>query len=289
MNTQAIVDQLAAWANTIWTWLANNGLRIVIILVLAVLAYRLWGLAVKRLEAMVHDEDPEVSALEKRASTISSIAHSAGFVVIFAVATMMILEQVGLDVTPILAGAGVVGLAIGFGAQSLVKDILAGFFILLEDQFRVGDSIQVGGIAGIVERMNVRTTVVRDLEGTMHVVPNGEIRIVSNRTRKWARAVVDVGVAYESDLGHVTAVLEDIGRELAADPAWAENILEPPAVVGVQSLDESWITMRTMVKCAPGEQWGLGRELRRRIKDRFEREGIDMPYPQQVIHVRREG
>lgn len=288
MTGDVIVNLLITWIGDIWTWITNNGLRIAIILMLAVLVYRLWGLVVRRLERMVHDEDSDLSALERRANTISSIARSTGFVIILAVATVMVLQQVGLDVTPILAGAGVVGIAIGFGAQSLVKDILAGFFILLEDQFRMGDAIQVGDIAGSVERMNLRTTVLRDLEGTVHVIPNGEIRIVSNKTRKWARAVVDVGVAYESDLGHVTTVLEEIGRELATDPAWASYVTEPLEVLGVQGLDASWVTVRTVVKCTPGDQWAIGRELRRRIKDRFEREGIDMPYPQQVVHVQRQ-
>jgi len=289
MTGEASGNLLITWAGEAWFWLTNNGLRIVIILVLAVLAYRLWILVVRRLELLVYDEDPDLSALEKRASAVSSMARNVGLVVVFAVVAMMILEQMGLDVTPILAGAGVVSLAIALGAQSLVGDTLAGFLILMEDQFRVGDAIQVGDISGMVERMNLRTTVLRDVEGTVHVVPNGEIRIVSNMTRKWARAVVDVGVAYESDLDHVTAVLEEIGRELAADPAWASSVMEPLEVWGVQSLDASWVTMRAVVKCDPGDQWAIGRELRRRIKDRFEREGIDMPYPQQVVHVQRQG
>lgn len=284
-----IAGLLITWTNDVWTWLTNNGLRMVIILALAVLAYRLWVLAARRLVQMVHDEDPELSALEKRAETISSVARNVGLVVILVVTTVMILGQMGLDVTPILASAGVVGVAIGLGAQSLVKDTLSGLLILMEDQIRVGDVVELGGVSGTVERMNLRTTILRDGEGTMHVVPNGDIRIVSNKTRQWARVMLDVGVAYESDLDQVTAVLEEIGRELAADSAWTPSITEPLEVWGVQSLDASWVTMRVVVKCAPGDQWSVGRELRRRIKDRFEREGIDMPYPQQTIHVRQKG
>ncbi|MBU1880122.1 MAG: mechanosensitive ion channel family protein, partial [Chloroflexi bacterium] len=232
MTSEQLWSQAVFWTNTVLGWLIRHGVAVIVILVLTIVFYRLWVMGVRRLEALVHDDDPDVNALERRVSTIGSMARNAGLVVILCVAFIMVLQQLGLDVGPLLAGAGVVGIAISLGAQSLVKDLLGGFLILMEDQFRVGDVIQAGGVSGTVERMNLRTTVLRGRDGTMHVVPNGAINVVSNMTRQWSQVLMDVGVAYESELEHVTAVLADIGHELAADPAWASSILEPPTVLG---------------------------------------------------------
>jgi small conductance mechanosensitive channel len=272
-------------------WLQSQVLpssaRIVLILVVAWLGYRLLCIAGQRIEKMVEDEDyTTVSEREQRAQTLSQILRSAGLVLIVLIAGTMILRELGLDVGPIIAGAGIVGLAIGFGAQTLVKDVISGFFILLENQFSVGDSIQVDGIAGGVEKMTLRATFLRDLEGTLHIIPNGEIRTLANKTKDWARAVVNVGVGYEAHVDRVLAVLEDVGRQLSADETFGPMLLEDPTAVGPLEFGDSAVTVRLMVKTRAGQQWRVGRELRRRIKEAFEQEGIEIPYPQYEIRVR---
>jgi len=176
--------------------------------------------------------------------------------------------------------------AVGLGAQTLIKDIIGGFFILLENQFSVGDSIQVGNIGGSVEKVTLRATFLRDLEGTLHVIPNGEMRIVSNLTKDWSRAMVDLGVAYEEDIGRVVAALAKIGQDLYQDEEFASLLLEEPTVSGVEALGDWAVTMRIAVKTKPGKQWDVARELRRRIKESFEQEGIEMPYPRQEVLMR---
>jgi len=272
-------------------WLQSRALpsstRIALILVIAWLGYRLLRIASRRIEEMVQDEDTTtVSEREQRAQTLSQILRSAGLVLIGLIAGTMILRELGLDIGPIIAGAGIVGLAIGFGAQTLVKDVISGFFILLENQFSVGDSIQVGSIGGGVEKMTLRATFLRDIEGTLHIIPNSEIRILANKTKDWARAVINVGVGYEADLDQVLAVLENVGRELHADETFGPLLLEEPTAMGPLELGDSAVTMRLMVKTHAGQQWGVGREMRRRIKEAFAQEGIDIPYPQYEIRVR---
>jgi len=272
-------------------WLQSRALpslaRIALILVIAWLGYRLLCIAGRRIEEMVEDEDTTtVSEREQRAQTLSQILRNAGLVLIGLIAGTMILRELGLDIGPIIAGAGIVGLAIGFGAQTLVKDVISGFFILLENQFSVGDSIQVGSIGGGVEKMTLRATFLRDLEGTLHIIPNSEIRILANKTKDWARAVVNVGVGYEADLDQVLAVLEDVGKQLHADETFGPLLLEEPTAMGPLELGDSAVTMRLMVKTHAGQQWGVGREMRRRIKEAFAQEGIDIPYPQYEIRVR---
>jgi small conductance mechanosensitive channel len=202
------------------------------------------------------------------------------------IAGLMILRELGLDITPLIAGAGVAGVALGLGAQTLVRDVIGGFLILLEDQFAVGDTIQVGDIGGAVEKMTLRATFLRDMEGTLHVIPNGEMRIVSNLTKNWSRAMVDLGVAYEEDIGRVVAALGKIGQDIYQDKELAPLLLEEPTVTGVEALGDWAVTVRIMVKTKPGKQWDVARELRRRVKESFEREGIEMPYPRREVLMR---
>ncbi|MFQ5344119.1 MAG: mechanosensitive ion channel family protein [Anaerolineae bacterium] len=280
MNWQAIQGLLQSQV-------LPSSARIVLILAIAWLGYRLLLIAGQRIEEMVEDEDTTtVSEQEQRAQTLSQILRSAGLVLIVLIAGTMILRELGLDVGPIIAGAGIVGLAIGFGAQTLVKDVISGFFILLENQFSVGDSIQVDGIAGGVEKMTLRATFLRDLEGTLHIIPNGEMRTLANKTKDWARAVVNVGVGYEANLDQVLAVLEDVGRQLSADETFGPRLLEEPTAAGPLEFGDSAVTVRLMVKTRAGQQWGVGREMRRRIKEAFEQEGIEIPYPQYEVRVR---
>jgi small-conductance mechanosensitive channel len=201
-------------------------------------------------------------------------------------ALLMLLSTFGVDITPLLASAGIAGLAVSLGAQSLIKDLIGGFLILVENQYAVGDSIQLKDVSGQVERITLRTTYVRDINGDLYVVPNGEVRVVANKTKGWSRALVDVGVAYEEDQDRVLSVLEEIAETLANDPTFGPRLLGPPQVMGPLSLGDWAITVRVMVKTQPGKQWEVARELRKRINATFAQEGIAMPYPRQEVLVR---
>ncbi|MFQ5812794.1 MAG: mechanosensitive ion channel family protein [Anaerolineae bacterium] len=266
-------------------WLLTSGLRIAFILVVGLIASRWLRVLTARFEKLIAGAAPTEDEAQ-RASTLTWVIHSTVLVAMAIIAGLMILRELNLDIAPLIAGASVVGVAVGLGAQTLIKDVIGGFFILLEDQFAVGDVIKVGDIAGGVEKMTLRATFLRDLEGTLHVIPNGEMRIVSNRSKDWSRAVVNLGVAYEEDIGRVMAALEKIGHDLYQDEELAPMLLEEPRVSGVEALGDWAVTVRIMVKTEPGKQWDVARELRRRIKESFEREGIEMPYPRQEVLMR---
>jgi small conductance mechanosensitive channel len=270
-------------------WLRTSGVRLLLIAAASVLLVRLLSSLVNRiLHLMANGSGATISEAEKRALTMASLLRTVGTAFIIIVAALMALREIGLDITPLLAGAGVAGLAIGFGAQSLIKDVIAGFFILMEDQFHVGDVIQAAGVSGQVERMSLRTTIVRDLQGTVHFIPNGEIKVASNLTKEWSRAVLEVGIDYQEDLDRTLHVLAEVGRELAADASFGPMVLEPLQVLGVESLGESQVTLRLLLKTLPSKQWEVARELRRRIKYRFDREKIAVPYPHRVVITRAE-
>jgi small conductance mechanosensitive channel len=266
-------------------WLLTSGLRIIIIVLGCLVGYRSVRVLATRLESLIAGAAPSEEEAQ-RARTLARVIRSTALVTIVIVTGLMILLELGLDVTPLIAGAGVAGVALGLGAQSLISDVIGGFFILMEDQFAVGDAIQVGSIGGGVEKMTLRATFLRDLEGTLHVVPNGEMRIVSNRTKGWSRAVLNLGVAYEEDIGRAVTALGKIGHDFYQDEEFAPLLLEEPTVTGVEALGDWAMTIRIMVKTKPGKQWDVARELRRRIKESFEREGIEMPYPRQEVLMR---
>lgn len=201
---------------------------------------------------------------------------------------LMLLSTAGVDVTPVLTSMGVAGLALTQGAQTLIKDIIGGLFILGENQYTVGDVIKVGGVSGAVERITLRSTHVRDIAGALHIVPNGEVRVVSNRTREWSRALVDVGVAYEETLDHTLEVFESLVAEFAEDFEFAPHLMETPQVIEPVSLADSAVKVRIMVKTQPGKQWVVSRALHRRVLAVCDREGIELPYPRQEVIVRRQ-
>jgi small conductance mechanosensitive channel len=265
------------------------GARVLAIWFLAWLAYRVVRLAARRIEEAVDDGDDSVTTLrERRGRTVSQLLRSVGRVVIIVVA-LLLTFNLFVNIGPLLAGAGILGLAVSFGAQSLVKDVLAGFFILFENQFAIGDVIEAGGKSGVVERMTLRVVVLRDLEGTMHVVPNGEIKVVSNRTRGWSRAVVDVGVAYAEDVDRALAVVRDEAAQFTTDKTWGPQLDGPVEVPGVEALGDSAVVIRSLIRTQPGSQWNAAREFRRRLKNRFDRERIEIPFPQRKVHVTVEG
>jgi len=268
-------------------WLRTSGLRIGVIAVGSILLIRFLRAVADRIpRLMPAGQEFVITEREKRAHTVASLLRTVGTTLVVIVALMMAFREIGLDITPLIAGAGVAGLAIGFGAQSLIKDVVAGFFILLEDQFHVGDVIQAAGVSGQVEQMTLRMTIVRDLQGTVHFIPNGEIKVASNLTKEWSRAVLEIGVGYEEDVDRVIAVLTEVGRSLADDEGFGKMLLEAPQVLGVEGLNDSQVTIRILAKTLPLKQWEVARELRRRIKARFDREGIQTPYPHRVVITR---
>jgi len=283
-----VLRRLAAILRINGEELVRSGARVLGIWLLAWLAYRLVRLAARRIEIAVDDGDDSVTTLrERRGKTISQLLRSVGRVVVFSIA-LLLTFNVFIDIGPILAGAGILGLAVSFGAQSLVKDVISGFFILFENQFAIGDVIEVAGKSGLVEKMTLRVVQLRDAEGAMHVVPNGEIKVVSNLTRGWSRAVVDVGVPYDENVDRALEVLRDEAAQFSTDKTWGAQLDGPVEVLGVESLRDL-ITIRTMLRTQPGSQWNVAREFRRRIKNRFDRENLEMPMPQRRVHVRVEG
>jgi small conductance mechanosensitive channel len=264
--------------------LAATGGRILVGLVVAWMAY--WGLVLvlRRIEqSLASSTSGTITAQEQRTRTLLSLLRSVGVVIIAVMALFMVLGALGVQLGPLLAGAGVVGLAVSFGAQSLVKDVISGLFMLFENQFGVGDVIRIEGVSGAVEQMTLRIVVLRDVHGVVHIVPNGQITKVSNLTRSWARVVLEVGVAYKEDPERVMEVLRDVGRELYEDPDWKPLLLEPVEVPGIEMFADSAVNIRVTVKTLPLKQWDVARELRKRIKLRFDREGIEIPFPHQKV------
>jgi small conductance mechanosensitive channel len=225
----------------------------------------------------------------QRRKTLATVLTTTGGIVIGAVSLMMILEVLGISLGPLLATAGIASLAIGFGAQTLVKDVISGIFVLLEDQYAIGDVVETAGVSGTVEAVHLRTTILRDVHGTVHIVPNGDIRVLSNQTKGWSRAVLEVGVSYGEDPDRVITVLETIAEEIEGDEEFGPLLLGAPTVPGVQAFGDSSIIIRMMAKTLPLKQWDVARELRRRIKHRFDAEGIEIPYPQRVVWHHGEG
>ena len=219
-----------------------------------------------------------------RAATIRSVVESSVQIAVGSLFVLYVLSELGANVSTLLAGVGILGLAISFGAQSLVKDFISGFFILFEDQFGVGDVVTVAGLSGGVEELNLRITTLRDLEGKVHIIPNGQITTVSVMSRDWARSVIDVEVAYKTDLSYAISVLEEEASAFAKDSQWAWRLIGPPEVLGVDEFKDSGIRLRLLFKTLPKEQWGIGREFRKRIKARFDTEGIEIPFPHMTVY-----
>jgi small-conductance mechanosensitive channel len=267
----------------------RNFFRVIGIWVLAWFGLRIVRLTARRIEMSVDDGDDSVTTLrEKRGRTISQLLRSVGRVVIVTIAILLTFN-VFINIAPILAGAGILGLAISFGAQSLVRDIISGFFILLENQFAVGDVIEVAGKSGVVEKMTLRVVVLRDLEGTMHVVPNGEMKVVSNKTRGWSRAVVDISVPFTEDVDRALSVVRDEAAQFSTDRIWGLQLDGPIEVLGVESMTDNAVVVRTLLKTQPGSQWNVAREFRRRLVIRFSRESIESPFQQRRVHVTIKG
>jgi len=263
-----------------WERIVPGFLQLVLILLVSGFGYRLVKLLTRRMEREITEDDPLVKRMrEQRAKTMASLLNNVALIVIIAVAGITVLGTFGVRIEALLASVGIVGLAISFGAQSLVKDVINGTFILLEGQFGIGDVIRAGDTSGMVEKLTLRTTTLRDLHGTVHIIPNGEITRISNLTKTWSRAVLDIGVAYKEDVDRVISLMRQIGLELHADPKWSALFLDEPEVLGVDAFADSSVVIRLTARTLPQKQWEVSRELRRRIKNRFDAEGVEIPFP----------
>lgn len=264
--------------------------RTLVILLVAVVATKVVGRAVRAFgdrvrKALDVNGDPSRIEREKRVETLSRVLRLTVDIAIWAVAIIMALREIGYDVGPLIAGAGVVGLAIGFGAQNLVRDVISGLFLLLENQVRVGDVAVINGQGGLVEEVNLRTIVLRDLEGMVHVFPNGAITALSNRTRDYSSYVFDIGVAYKEDTDRVSDLIRQVSAEMERDEKLKPLMLEPIEVLGVDKFADSAVIIKARVKTAVGQQWKIGREANRRIKKLFDAEGVEIPFPHMTLYT----
>ena len=257
-------------------WLLTSGVRIVLILAIAIILRRLAWALTDQLNAFLQGLTQSLER-QKRARTLSNIVRTIATTLLFIVTTMMILSELGVNLVPLLAAAGVGGLAVGFGAQNLVRDVITGFFILLEDQIRVGDTVKVGDKAGLVEHISLRVLTLRDFDGSVHLIPHGTITMVTNMTKDFSYAVLDVGVSSREDADAVIQVLNDVGAELRQDPLFANDILEDLEVVGIDSFSASRMVIKGRIKTVPAKQWRVAREFHRRLKKAFDSHGIELP------------
>lgn len=322
MTIEQAADEAGLVCRSVYEWTENETvahladffvakpLRILVILVIAWVLNRLARRLIRGFVSRLTDEDAmarkerlrrftprTLQATQthtslrtaSRAETIGSVLKNVAGIVIYSIAAFTILAELGINLGPLIAGAGIVGVALGFGAQSLVKDFLSGMFMLAEDQYGVGDIINVGEAEGTVEVVNLRTTRLRDLDGTVWHVPNGEIRRVGNMSQQWARALLDISVSYDTDLDRAMEVVKEVADELWREDVWRVDVLDEPEVWGVEKLAVDGVTIRLVLRTQPGRQWAVSRELNRRIKARFDAEGIEIPFPQRVMWLRQDG
>jgi len=264
-------------------WFISHGIKIILILIIAYLINRLGGKVIERaIRKGVRDTTKEATG--KRQNTLIGVFVGALKVIVWLVAIMMILPELGINVGPILAGAGILGVALGFGAQYMIRDFLAGLFIIIENQYREGDVVCLDGTCGLVEDINLRKTILRDLDGIVHHVPNGEIKKASNLSKQFARVNLNIGISYKENLDKVIGVINKVGKELAEDPQWKDLILKPPQFLRVDDFGESAMIIKILGETKPLKQWDVTGELRKRIKIAFDKEGIEIPFRQITIH-----
>ncbi len=283
-------EKLTGWGDLVVPWLMSHGIRIVII---AVAAYVL-NLVISRIIrkairlAVVASEGESKEAETKREDTLIMIFNGAARIVILLVALLMILQEAGLEIGPLLAGAGIAGLAFGFGGQYLIRDIITGLFVILENQYRIGDVVNLDGTGGLVADISLRKTTLRDLDGVVHHIPHGSVMKVANLSKDWARVNLDMGVAYDTDLDKLIEVINRTGIEMAEDPDFRDSIITPPKFLRVNEFADSAIVVKILGETKALKQWEVTGEFRKRLKKAFDKEGIEIPFPQRVIHQPQE-
>ncbi|MBI2607691.1 MAG: mechanosensitive ion channel family protein [Candidatus Doudnabacteria bacterium] len=275
------------FVQNITPWLLDHGVVILIVIVVAWILHATAGNVIERAirRLIVPDQFLNKESEKKREDTLIAISRGAVGTLVWVIASLMILQELEIEIGPILAAAGVAGLAFGFGGQYLIRDLIAGLFMILENQYRVGDVVCFDGTCGLVEGISLRMTTLRDLDGTVHHIPNGAINKVSNLTKDYARVNLNIGVSYASDLEHVIKVVNRVGHELAKDPAWKDKIIKPPQFLRVDDFADSAIMIKILGDTQPIKQWDVTGELRKRLKIAFDKEGIEIPFPQRTIHT----
>jgi len=289
MDGTGMREWVGAQSEKFLDWLVSSGLGVIVVVLGAWAAVALYRIAVRRLENVLtaqaerKSKDGDGEEARQRIHTLIELLRKVGVAVIWTIAGMMALKELGIDIGPLLAGAGIVGLAVGFGAQNLVRDVVSGFFILLENQVGVGDVAVVNGTGGLVEEVNIRTIVLRNASGTVHVFPNGTINTLANMTKDWSAMVFDIGVAYKEDTDRVEKIMMEVAEGLRADEKFRDRILEPMEVMGVDSFGDSAVVIKARLKTKPVQQWSVGREYRRRLKKAFDEQGVEIPFPYRTI------
>lgn len=279
---------LKYFENIKWEDIIFASLRILLILILVWIFLAVMRKLLHRLEKALidkaHAEGEVPGEAAKRAETLVRLLRQGVIIVVWVIAFLLILRQLGVDIGPVLASAGIVGVAVGFGAQHLVRDVISGFFMILENQVRVGDVAIINGTGGLVERINFRTIVLRDLSGIVHTFPNGTINTLANMTREWSAFVFDIGVAYKEDTDKVIEVLKQVGAELRQDPQFGPLMLGDVEIFGVDKFADSAVVIKGRTRTLPIKQWDVGREFQRRVKKAFDRLGIEIPFPHLSVY-----
>jgi small conductance mechanosensitive channel len=273
----------------IGTLVGQHLIKVALIIFGLMLLMRLVRAVTGRIDrAVTDDDDTTMTEVEMRAHTLVNVINSTAGVVLVLLGTVMILQVLGAPIAPVLAGVGIVGLAIGFGAQSLVKDFISGFFLLVENHYRVGDVVKIADIGGLVEKITLRATYLRDLSGSVHIIPNGQISTVTNMTFKWSRHVAEIGVAYGADPDKVIEILRDVGAQMRREEPWDFKMSEDPEVLGLDQFADSALIFKVILKTRPLQQWAVGREYKRRIFYAFKKAGIEIPFPHRTTYLRME-
>jgi len=276
---------LQNFLNNLMPWLLFHGLKILAILIGAFLIRRFARIFIEKIvrKAVVANNFLSPESEKKRENTLISVFEGTFRAIIWIVAALMIIAELGVNIGPLLAGAGVIGLAVGFGAQYIIRDFFTGLFIILENQYRVGDVVCVKDICGEVENINLRMTILRDVDGAVHYIPNGEIKIATNKTKGFARVNLVIGVAYDADLEKVKQVINQVGQDMIKDSEWKDKIIKAPEFIRVENFSASSVDIKISGEVKPLEQWAILGELRKRIKLAFDKEGIEIPFPQRVV------
>jgi len=274
------------WGEYLIPWLQVHGLRILLILLVAYVAhFIIRKFIVKTVKLSVAtDKYSSQEASAKREETLIRIFSGAVRIIILLMAALMIIQEAGVQIGPILAGAGILGIAVGFGGQYLIRDIIAGFFIILENQYRIGDVVKFDAVGGLVEDISLRMTTLRDLDGVVHHIQHGEIRVVSNLSKGFSRVNLEIGVAYDSNIDKVIEVVNKTGMLMSEDPEWKETIIKPIQFLRVNEFGDSAIIIKILGETQTHKQWEVGGEFRKRLKVAFDKEGITIPFPQRVVH-----
>lgn len=282
-------DKLTVWFFDAMVDLGQAGFRIAVIVLAGAVGIRFLRVGLAHLEAILikagEAKETVPGATRKRVATLMGLLTTMSETLVWGIVVIIALDQLGLDIRPILAGAGILGLAVGFGAQNLVRDLISGFFIILENQVRVGDVAVVNGTGGLVEAITFRTITLRDLAGVVHIFPNGTITALSNMTKGWSGYILDIGVAYKEDTDYVVAVMREVAEELRREPGFSGKILEPIEIFGVDDFGDSAVVIKARLKTRPIEQWTVGREYRRRLKKTFDARGIEIPFPCRSLYL----